>query len=385
MLSATIYAKSINHHGESVCGDNFQIRKTKNSKIFVLSDGLGSGIKASILSILTTEIIATMFEKEISLLEIVDTITKTLPVCKNRGIAYSTFTIVEIFHSGKVTIVNYDNPDPLVLKNKKIAKIQYTEKKRNEKIIKVANFDMRESDTIYLFSDGMLNAGLGNIMDFGWGWDEFTEYLGAVYFKSLNIKEAVDSMLELTNIYYGNIPGDDCSLIGIKCIKDPQLNIFTGPPLDKKTDYYYVDKFLKLKGRRVICGGTTANIVSRICDEEIEIDMNQDLSGLPPYGKLKNVDLVTEGILTIKKITELLSKCKENMYETDLIGQLNGAEQLFIFIRESDEINLMVGRKVNTFYHNPALPFDMSIRSNLIREFKQNLERLNKKVNIEYC
>ncbi|MBZ4683314.1 MAG: hypothetical protein PWP46_685 [Fusobacteriaceae bacterium] len=385
MKSATVYKKSINHHGEKVCGDNFQMRKTKNSKIFILSDGLGSGIKASILSILTTEIIATMFESEVMVHEILDTITKSLPVCQKRGIAYSTFTIVEVFNDGKVLIVNYDNPDPLVIKNKSILDIHYVEELINDKLIKKAKLELHENDVIYLFSDGMLNAGLGNIMDFGWGWEKFTEYLTRVYLKNLNIKESVDSMLELTNIYYGNKPGDDATLIAIKCIENPYLNIFTGPPLDKKTDYYYVNKFMESKGKKITCGGTTSNIISKMINKEIDIDLDQELRDLPPYGKMEGIDLVTEGVLTIKKLIELLKSCKTDMYELDFIGQLNGAEKIFLYIRESDEINMLVGRKVNAFYHNPDLPFDMSIRSNLIRELKFNLERLNKKVIIEYC
>ena len=175
-------------------------------------------------------------------------------------------------------------------------------------------------------------------------------------------------MIDLTNIYYGNNPGDDATLVAIKCTKNPFLNIFTGPPLDKKTDYYYVDKFLNLKGKKIICGGTTSNIVSKIIGEEIEIDLDQELRDLPPYGTMKEIDLVTEGVLTIKKLIELLKKCKNDMYELDFLGSLNGAEKIFLYIRESDNINILVGRKVNAFYHNPELPFDMSIRSNLIRE-----------------
>ena len=188
MISATVYKKSLNHFGEKVCGDNFQMRNTKNSKIFILSDGLGSGIKASILSILTTEIIATMFENEISVREILDTITKTLPVCQIRGIAYSTFTIVEIFNDGKVYIVNYDNPNPLIIKNKSLMKINYESENINGKLIKKTKLELQENDIIYFFSDGMLNAGLGNIMDFGWDWEKFSEYLTKVYLKTLNIK-----------------------------------------------------------------------------------------------------------------------------------------------------------------------------------------------------
>ena len=74
------------------------------------------------------------------------------------------------------------------------------------------------------------------------------------------------------------------------------------------------------------------------------------------------------------------------MYDVDVdADNANAAEKLFYIIRECDEVDILVGRKVNAFYHNPALPFDMSIRSNLIRELASNLERVGKKVKLEYC
>lgn len=177
MISAVVYKKSLNHFGEEVCGDNFQMGSTIDSKIMVLSDGLGSGIKASILSILTTEIITTMIEKGVEIEEVVNTVTKTLPVCKTRGIAYSTFTIVQIFRDGKTKIVNYDNPRSIIIKNGDVFKPNYKEIVVNEKKIKSYEFKMENGDYIFIMSDGVVHAGLGNLMDFGWGIDNIALYL----------------------------------------------------------------------------------------------------------------------------------------------------------------------------------------------------------------
>ncbi|WP_307905458.1 SpoIIE family protein phosphatase [Haliovirga abyssi] len=386
MISATVYKNSLNKFGEQVCGDNYQLGKTEDSKLIILSDGMGSGIKASILSILTTEIIGTMYKKGVKIEEIVDTITKTLPVCKVRGIAYSTFTLVQIFKSGKVKIINYDNPSPVILTKGELYKPKYITKRINEKDIKITEFEIFAEDFIFIMSDGLVHAGLGRLMNFGWGEENIANYLKRMYRKTREIKYIVDSLIAVTESYYGFEPGDDSTLIGIKSIENPIATIFTGPPLNPKTDEYYVKRFFSRIGKKVICGGTTSNIVSRVLDEEIEIKLEgEKLGKLPPTGTMKGVDLITEGVLTLKYLNRMLDKCKDNMHEINIPEKMNSGEKLFSILTECDEVNILVGRKVNAFYHNPNLPFDMSIRSTLIRGLSKNLERLGKTVNIEYC
>ncbi len=386
MASAVVYRKSLNKFGEEVCGDNYQVSKTKDSKIVVLSDGLGSGIKASILSILTTEIISTMMRMGVDIDEVVNTIAKTLPVCKVRGIAYSTFTIIQIYNNGNIRIVNYDNPSPVIIKKGDIYYPDYKETLVDDKKIFVTNITLDPNDFIFALSDGIVHAGLGNLMDFGWGLDNIAPYLKRIYRRTNDLKYIVDNLVELTDSYYGFRAGDDATMVGIKITENPRCMILTGPPLDPKTDYFYVQKLLDYDGKKVVCGGTTSNIVSRISKKELEIDIKDiKKNDLPPYGKMSGIDLVTEGVLTLQALNKILLCCKKNMYELDFDGNDKAAEKLFLILRDCDEIDFLVGRKVNAFYHNPALPFDMSIRSNLIRDISKNLERLGKEIKVEYC
>jgi len=388
MKSAVFYNRSLNHVGEEVCGDHFQSGKTEDSKIMVMSDGLGSGIKASILSILTTKIISTMMEKGVGIEEVVSTITKTLPVCKVRGIAYSTFTIVQVFNDGKTKIINYDNPRVVVLKRGKIFRPNYQENTINKKRIKTYEFNLEDGDFIFVMSDGLVHAGLGNLLNFGWGIDDIEEYIEDLCKKTRDIKEIVDNLIELTNNYYGFEPGDDVTLVGIQSIEKPKTIIFTGPPLDPRSDNEYAEKFMNFKGKKIICGGTTGNIISKITGNNIKIDIEKNKnSSIPPHGDMDGVDIVTEGVLTIQAVNKMISCCKDSMYDIKLVhyDSCNGAEKMFLLMRESEEIHFIVGRKVNVIYHNPLLPFEMSVRSNLIRELASNLERLGKKIVLEYC
>ncbi len=104
-LCADIGYMSLNHAGEQLCGDHIEIAgQDENSTVIVLADGLGSGVKASILSTLTAKIISTMLAAGLKLEDAVETIAATLPVCSNRGIAYSTFTILRLVNNERAEI-----------------------------------------------------------------------------------------------------------------------------------------------------------------------------------------------------------------------------------------------------------------------------------------
>jgi len=161
-LCADIGYMSINHVGENLCGDHVEVVETdENTTVIVLADGLGSGVKASILSTLTSKIISTMIAAGMKLEEAVETIAATLPVCKDRGVAYSTFTIIRITGNERAEIIQYDNPKSILLRNGENYELPVTVSEIGGKKISRSEITLKENDLFIAMSDGVEHAGVG--------------------------------------------------------------------------------------------------------------------------------------------------------------------------------------------------------------------------------
>lgn len=376
---------SLNKKGEELCGDKVKYRKTDQKLTIVLSDGLGSGVKANILATLTTEILITMLDADIPLEEVLKTVIETLPICKVRKIAYSTFTIIQVdAATNHFKVINFDNPPCLYFQKGKLAKLETRTEHILGRKISLAEGYLERGDFLGAISDGVLYAGMGVTLNFGWGWDQIAQYVeGVLLQKAHTARTIVQAVIQKTHSLYQGEVGDDATVVGIYIRKRNPLMIFTGPPLDRDQDQVYVERFLDFKGRKIICGGTTGNIVANYLGETIETDLTTIRKEMPPIGTLSYVDLVTEGILTISKTTEYIKTCNCDL--SRLRFDQNGAYLLTREILQADSIVFLVGQSINEFYQNPLLPKNISIRRNLIEDLVQFLRSQQKEVTIEYC
>jgi hypothetical protein len=380
-----IYETSLNKKGEELCGDKVKFFKGDKRSIVVLSDGLGSGVKANILATLTTEILITMLNADVPLEEVLKTVIATLPICQTRKIAYSTFTILQVDRAtNRFKLINFDNPPPLYVHNGKVMPLDMDVQEILGRKIKIAEGYLSRGDFLGAVSDGVLYAGMGTTLNFGWGWQNIADYVEDVLrHKSQTARTIVRDVISKTyDLYRGEI-GDDATFVGIYVRQRNPLMIFTGPPLDQARDEEYVDRFLSFEGRKAICGGTTGNIIASYLGETIEMDLSTMRRELPPIGMLSCVDLVTEGILTLSKATEYIQTCQCDL--SRLHFDNNGAYLLAREILQADTIHFLVGQSINEFYQNPLLPKNISIRRNLVEDLVNLLRRYQKEVSLEYC
>jgi hypothetical protein len=380
-----IYDASLNKRGEELCGDKVKYLKTGTKTTVVLSDGLGSGVKANILATLTTEILITMLNADVPLREVLKTMIGTLPICRVRKIAYSTFTILWVdSQTNHFKVVNFDNPPPVYCHQGHIRPLEMTTQEILGRKIQSAEGQLERGDFLGAISDGVLYAGMGMTMNFGWGWDNVAKYIEDVLIQKPHtartiVKEVIDQTADL----YQGVIGDDATFVGLYIRQRNPLMVFTGPPLDEDHDEEYVDQLLGFEGRKVICGGTTGNIVASYLGEIVEMDLSTMRRELPPIGMLSCVDLVTEGILTLSKATEYVRNCHCDL--SRLRFDNNGAYLLAREILQADSIHFLVGQSINEFYQNPLLPKNISIRRNLVEELVGVLRRFQKEVTVEYC
>jgi hypothetical protein len=380
-----IYESSLNKKGEELCGDKVKYLKTQNKVTVVLSDGLGSGVKANILATLTTEILIKMLNADLPLEEVLKTVIATLPICQVRKIAYSTFTIIQVdVTTNHFTVINFDNPPFLYFRQGEAVQLPTRIEQVLDRKVIVAEDELHQGDFLGAISDGVLYAGMGVALNFGWGWDNISKYIEELLRQRFKTARAIvqDVVKTTHSLYHGEI-GDDATFVGIYVRQRNPLIILTGPPLDQEQDEFYIEQLLNFEGRRVVCGGTTGNIVANYLGETIEMDLSTMRKELPPIGMLSGIDLVTEGILTISKATEYIRKCDCNL--TRLRFDNNGAYLLAREILEADSIFFLVGQSINEFYQNPLLPKNISIRRSLIEDLVKFLRDKQKEVAIEYC
>jgi hypothetical protein len=380
-----IYNLSLNKKEEELCGDKVKFCKNEKKTTIVLSDGLGSGVKANILATLTTEIIITMLNADVSIEEVIKTVIGTLPICQVRKIAYATFTIIQIEReTNKFKSINFDNPPVLYFKQGKLVKLETKTEQILDKKVTVAEGYLENGDFLGAISDGILYAGLGQTLNFGWGWESIAKHIEELFVSQVhNSRNIVNSVIKETHSLYRGKIGDDATFVGLYVRKTNPLMIFTGPPIEKNKDKEYVERLLKFQGRKVICGGTTGNIVAKYLGETIDMEIETMRKDLPPIGKLKGIDLVTEGILTMSKAIEILKQCHCDIAR--LPDDNNGSVMLVREILSADSLLFLVGQKINDFYQNPLLPKNISIRRNLIEELVKILREKQKEVILEYC
>ncbi|MBO3444614.1 SpoIIE family protein phosphatase [Clostridium sp. CCUG 7971] len=375
---------SLNKYGEELCGDKVEFYNGEDSFIAVLSDGLGSGVKANILATLTSKIAITMLKEGLPIEDVVDTIIHTLPVCSVRKLAYSTFTIIKIDKDGMAYVVEFDNPSIFFLNDRHIKKLEWNTTEINGRKIKESKFKLEEKDVLVFVSDGVIHAGAGIVLNLGWKWEDIDKYLRQYTNKDMSSKTITNMLLGACDQLYIQKPGDDATVATIKVIRPSKATLFSGPPIDPNMDKEVVEVLMNTIGKKIVCGGTAGNIVARELDEDIKVSFEVIDKEVPPMGYIKGIDLVTEGVLTIKRATEKLEKLKVAT-DLDFIYKEDGASKLTkILFEDCTHIKMLIGRSINPAHQNPDFPNELSIKLYVLNKLKKALIDLGKIVEIKY-
>lgn len=378
---------SVNKYGEQLCGDHVEtIEQDDNALVMVLADGLGSGVKASILSTLTSKILSTMMANSMSIEDCVSTVAATLPVCEKRKVAYSTFTVIRVSDSSQAEIIQYDNPHVILLRNGKNYDYDKTIMEIGGKTLYKSLIDLQLNDALISMSDGAIYAGVGKKLNFGWQRDNIIKYIEQLYEDTLSAKNISTILLDECNRLYGGEPGDDTTFSTIKIRQRQPMNLMIGPPSDPKDLNKMLALFFSKEGKHIVCGGTTSTLAAKYLGKEVKSVLDYIDPEIPPIAKVDGIDLVTEGVITINRVlTYAQSYLKDNEYYCEWSFKQDGASQIARMLFEgATDINFYVGKAINPAHQNPNLPINFSIKMRLVDELAQCLKDMGKRVNLSY-
>ncbi len=381
-----------NHFGEHICGDVFLSKRIKEEGrlISVLADGMGHGVKANVLGTLTATLALGFSEEYKDPQTIGNIIMNTLPVCSERKISYATFTIVDV-DNGEVSILEYDNPLCLVMRGANILELDWEELSLNTKNIlgetqeiKTYKFIPEKEDRIIFISDGVTQSGMGSPeLMLGWTRENYVEYVKEIISHDRNISASKLAQKIVNKAYANdNFKSKDDTSCGVIYFRNPRkIIIATGPPFRKESDEEFAETVKSFDGKKILCGATTTDIISREWGVSVDDNVEPTDPTLPPMSKMEGIDLVTEGILTLNKVVNILSN---NTESTLNLG--NGpADQIIRLLLDSDEIVIMVGTKINQAHHDPTLGVEVEIRRTTVKRLEDVLEKkFMKEVIVQY-
>jgi len=311
----------------------------------------------------------------------------TLPICSVRKISYSTFTIVDIAETGGTRIIEHGNPPYLIVRPDGKVPIQKTEIRPvrwQDRVISFSTFYLKREDRIIFFSDGITQAGMGDYRTpLGWGLPSVEQFACEQIARNprISARELSRLLVAQAEEVDGRAAKDDITC-GVVYVRSPrQLLVMTGAPFQRAHDQDLARIAENTPGRKVICGGTTANILSRILHREIRVDLHQPTDKrVPPWARMIGFDLVTEGTLTLGETMRLLERgfAPEDM-------KANAAVRLAALLVESDVVKFAVGTRINEAHQDPNIPVDLDLRRNLVKRIADLLEsRYMKRVSIQY-
>lgn len=386
-LCTDIGFMSLNKHGEQLCGDHVDIvPQGENSTVVVLADGMGSGVKANILSTLTSKIISTMMAEGMQVEDCVETIASTLPICAVRNVAYSTFTIIRIIENEEAEIIQYDNPHVVLLRNGKNWEYPREASEIGGKTIYKTRIPIQEDDTFIAFSDGAIHAGIGMSLNFGWERKDIIDYMEMMYDTSYTAKTLNTLLLDECNKLYGGSPGDDTTAVSIKVRERRLVNLMIGPPSNPDDLDRMHDAFFRETGKRIVCGGTTSTLAAKRLGKPVIAQLDYLDSEIPPTAKVEGLDLVTEGVITMSKVVEYAKDyLHENTAYSHWAYKRDGASLISrMLFEEATDVNFFVGRAINPAHQNPNLPITFNIKMQLVESLCQSLKEMGKRVKVTY-
>jgi len=381
-LTADVSVARGSKHNEELCGDVVQIVRTPTKTTVIVSDGLGSGVKANIMATLTTRIASGLLERDIPIEHVISTIADTLPVCSVRGLAYATFSILQIRDDGGAKLYEYDSPPAFFFRNDAALPVKRMTRIICGKKIVEASLQLQERDVILMVTDGIVHAGVGQSLDLGLGEDGLLHFLAAPCTSWDTPDDLADFVMHIARTCYCNNLEDDCSAVALRVRPPRKVTVLTGPPLNPDNDARMVEELLGESDTiKIVCGGTSAKIVERITGTKLTTSLEYVDPRVPPVAHLAGINLVTEGVLTLNRCYELLRAMQDG---GELPRSADAATLLARHLWNAEEILFLVGKSFNLAHANIEEIMQLAPRQYAISRLVALLRRRSIQTEVRY-
>jgi hypothetical protein len=364
-----------NKRNHKVCGDHCVCERTSAAMIYVVCDGVGSGIYANISAITCSSRILELFRGGMSIRMISETVAESMHRARKEDIPFSAFSAAVISPDGQFTVYSYESPNPILIQGSHAAVLTPRFYTVSFEVIGETSGVLQSGDSLLLFSDGVSQAGLGHGHGMGIGSEGVSSYINLNYKPGDDIAGLPPRIAEMCKTVSAGNHEDDTTLALLHCREAKELTLLTGPPSKQSMCGAYAAEFKNMPGRKIICGSTTTDIIAQELGLEVEtVSMGKSMGQLPEY-RIEGIDLVTEGAITLNQVYNIMDE------PADQLSGNSTAERLCLMLHNADVIHLMIGNASNTAHND--LIFKQSgvhVRKTIIRQIAERLKNMGKLV-----
>lgn len=379
-----VILKQVKKQGEKVCGDYFISERIRGAQIYILCDGIGSGVYANISAIYNANRLIEMIRSDISLQDSCRILADSMHRARTEDVPFAAFSVFRVLPDGNFVGYSYEAPKPLIIQEKRARVMTAQQYQIGEEVFNEYAGLLFRGDQIILYSDGVTQAGMGKGIRFGIGEEKIAEYFTAMLSveEDLESHESWEEIMEDLMVYVKTLccdeDEDDVTAVAINCREGRSMVIATGPPSVKEKDALMAKRFATFKGTKAICGSSTIDILSKTLDLKVNKNVAPPSLLYPPEYEVEGVDFASEGAIMLNQTLNLLEDDPAEFY----LG--SPVEMLCTHLHEHDCITFLLGTAINRSY--PEMMFrqlGMYPRLEVVELLAETLEKLGKWVTIE--
>jgi hypothetical protein len=325
---------------EKPCGDVVATQRDKSATVHVLCDGVGSGIKANVAATMSVARLQELISSGFTLRQAFVSVVKTMEEARKKDLPCAFFSLTRVLADGVSVTLSYEMPEVLFVSKRYSTQLQSITQTFYEGMISETSCSLNKGEGILLMSDGITQAGMGRGLPNGWGIEGVNKFINELLRNGAELKALPKLLLSEAKKKWKHQCEDDLTVSLIYCRKGRIVNIFTGPPVNPDDDDAVVKKFLSNEGLKIVCGASTAKIVARAMNKELDFDPGFKSNIAPPNYEIEGLDLVTEGAVTLNQLYNIwgegMEKLEKNSPVTELFALLNVADKINLFFGKSE-------------------------------------------------